>query len=109
MREITERAWNKEGERLFGKDRMRWRFVCPVCGHVASVADWKKVGATEGEVAFSCVGRHVPGAREAFTKGKGPCTYAGGGLIGMNPVRIKRANGKTTDVFEFYKRKRKGR
>ena len=87
---MTFDAWNAEGERRFGVDRMAWRFVCPVCKHVASVADWKAVGATEGEVAFSCVGRHIDGAKSAFEgKGEGPCTYAGGGLFRLNPVHVE--------------------
>jgi hypothetical protein len=88
---MTLAEWNAEGERRFGPDRMQWKFVCPVCGHVASVQDWKDAGASETEVAFSCVGRHIPGSRQAFGKivGDGPCTYAGGGLFRFNPVEVE--------------------
>lgn len=79
---------------------MNWKFVCPSCGHVASVSDWKAVGASEGEVAFSCVGRHIKGSKQMCEK-PGPCNYAGGGLIGLNPVKITVAPGKTTSVFAF--------
>lgn len=60
-------AWRDAAVALFGENPMQWRFVCPSCGHVASVQDWKDAGATEGEVAFSCVGRHVD-AGEFATK-----------------------------------------
>lgn len=79
-------AWHTEGVRRFGTDELLWRFVCPACGHVASVA-------------FSCVGRFLKGSREAFGgKGPGPCNYSGGGLFGLNPVSIK---GRVNRVFAF--------
>lgn len=93
--------WRAEGERLFGADPMGWKFVCPVCKYVASVKDWKDVGAGEEEVAFSCIGRHTRG-RSAFSgQGPGPCNYAGGGLFRLNPVHVKDAAGDIHDVFAF--------
>ena len=83
-------AWHAEGERLFGPDRMQWRFVCPVCGHIAAAADWERAGAPKETVGFSCIGRWINGSRQAFGgSGPGPCNYAGGGLFRMNPVTIK--------------------
>lgn len=86
---MTREEWCAEGERRFGKDQMKWRFKCPVCGYVANVQDYKDAGVPIGAVAFSCIGRWLPNARDAFSKGPGPCDYAGGGLIGLNPVAIK--------------------
>lgn len=78
-----------EAAERFGPDPMNWRFVCPVCGHVASTKDYKDAGAPESAVAFSCVGRWIPGSKDAFeTSGHGPCTYAGAGLIRLNPVSV---------------------
>ena len=37
--------WKAEGERRFGKDILKWRFKCPMCGHVAAVEDFKAAGA----------------------------------------------------------------
>lgn len=86
---FTKEEWYAEGRRLFGDDVMQWRFVCPVCGHVASVQDWKDAGAPEGSVAFACVGRWIEGSRRAFgDKGAGPCDYSGGGLFGLNPITV---------------------
>lgn len=93
-------AWREEARRRFGEDSQAWRFVCPACGHVACVADWQRAGAGEGEVAFSCVGRHVDSPRDAFSRGKGPCNYAGGGLFKCNPVAVT-ADGKEHRVFDF--------
>lgn len=97
----TIAAWQAEARRRFGDDPLKWRFVCPVCKHEASVADWKAAGATEGEVAFSCVGRRIPGSKEAFANDEkpGPCTYTGGGLFKLNPVRI--GDRPQTTLFNF--------
>lgn len=86
---MTHAEWLAEAERRFGADQEGWRFVCPVCKHVTSVADWREAGATEGAIAFSCVGRWLPRARKAFEgQGPGPCNYAGGGLFPLNPVDV---------------------
>jgi hypothetical protein len=99
-RTITKDQWEAEGLERFGADKMKWKFVCPCCGHITSVDDWFKAGASEGEIAFSCVGRHVKDAREAFGKGPGPCNYAGGGLFKLNPVTV--VNGDNSHaMFEF--------
>lgn len=101
IKTITQADWEAEGTRLFGPDKMQWRFVCPACGHIAAVKDWQAAGAPEGAVAFSCIGRWAGAKREAFGEGDGPCNYAGGGLIGLNPVRVLANNGKESNLFEF--------
>ncbi len=93
----TTADWHAEGVRRFGSDEMKWKFVCPSCGHIASVEDWKKSGASERQVAFSCVGRHLPNAKSIFCK-PGPCDYSGGGLIPLNPVHIE---DRGSNVFDF--------
>lgn len=99
---MTFDEWVTKGTTLFGPDRNKWRFVCPVCGHVATPKDWSAVGAGDGEVAFSCVGRRIEGSKQAFEqKGVGPCTYAGGGLFKLNPVHVKTPDGQEHDVFAF--------
>lgn len=86
---MTEEEWRALGAKLYGADTMKWRFVCPVCKHVATPADWKAAGAPEGSVAFACVGRWIEGSKEAFSKDRaGPCTYTGGGLFRLNPVKV---------------------
>ena len=80
-------AWHAEAARLFGDDQLKWRFVCPSCGHVAAVEDWKDAGAPPTAVAFSCVGRWT-GSTKTLGQKPGPCNYAGGGLFGLNPVSI---------------------
>ena len=102
-KKMTREQWLAEATSRFGEDMMRWRFVCPCCGHVAAVQDWKDAGAPEGAVAFSCVGRWTSDeARGAFEgEGQGPCNYAGGGLFKLNPVVVVASDGSEHDVFDF--------
>lgn len=102
IRKITHEEWEKEAIEKFGKDPLGWKFVCPMCGHIASIQDWKDAGASEGEVAFSCVGRRTKDPAKAFGGGKkkGPCDYAGGGLFRVNPVHVE-YDGGVRETFEF--------
>lgn len=92
MQKMTHAAWKAEGLRRFGADPRAWQFVCPSCGHIASVADWKAAGAPDGAVAFSCIGRYTgdgnAAADKAFKHAGGPCNYTGGGLFRLNPVEV---------------------
>ena len=92
--------WHDEAVKRFGNNPLDWKFVCPSCGHVASVKDWKDAGAPEGAVAFSCVGRYTGSKKEMCDKTGGLCNYAGGGLFRLNPVRVEK-DGIVTDVFAF--------
>ena len=105
MTRYTHEEWTAEAKRRFGDDPMMWKFRCPACGHVAVVADWKSAGAPQEAVAFSCVGRWWTACRDAFSNvgDPGPCNYAGGGLISLNPVRVD-ADGRgdySHRVFDF--------
>lgn len=98
---LTEAEWRAEGERLFGADQLAWRFKCPVCSHVAATRDWQSAGVPSSAVAFSCVGRWLPGSSDAFSGGSGPCTYAGGGLFRLNPMVVTDIDGNEHSLFEF--------
>lgn len=99
-------AWLAEGKRRFGDDFMVWRFVCPVCKHVASVADFKAAGAPEADLATKeCIGRYRKERAHPFGEGKDkvaqPCDYAGYGLFRLSPVRVKQPDGRETHAFAF--------
>lgn len=99
----SEDEWRKEGRRRFGDDMMKWKFVCPACGHIATPEDWRKAGNKDGGmIAFSCIGRLMADPKKAFDGGNqkkcGPCDYAGGGLFGLNPVKIE---GRKDNIFDF--------
>lgn len=92
-------AWRAEAMRRFGKDPLMWRFVCPACGYVCNAKEWIRLGGVNARamVAFSCVGRLTENPVEMGQK-PGPCNYAGGGLICLNPVEIV---GEAEKVFDF--------
>ena len=46
------RDWRAEGEKGFGSDYMNWKFRCPICGHVASIQDFKDAGAESPNAAY---------------------------------------------------------
>lgn len=97
----TQADWLAEAERLFGPEALDWRFECPACHYIAPLREWKDAGAPAEAYAYSCVGRWLPQRRDAFEGGPGPCNYAGGGLIGLNPVRVMKADGARIDAFAF--------
>ena len=103
VQKMTYDEWLTEGRRRFGNKMSAWQFKCPVCKHVQSPKDFKEAGAPHNAIGFSCIGRWIDGAQQAFKNSewsKGPCDYAGGGLFRLNPVHVKR-DGKTHEVFEF--------
>lgn len=94
-----------EAEQLFGKDRAGWRFVCPGCGHIASVQNYKDAGAPEGAVGFSCVGRWLGNGRDwVGQEGPGPCDYTTGGLINISPIILIDNEGKEHSYFDLDRR-----
>jgi len=99
---VTRTEWIEKGKKLFGDDMMKWPFVCPSCGHVATAQDYKDAGAPSTVVAFSCIGRWMKDSKEAFGKDGGPCNYAGGGLIGLNPIEVDEEH-----YFDFAKQEPK--
>lgn len=102
MREITHEQWKAEAMERFGADPLKWRFVCPICKVETSVDEWKKAGAPEGAVAFSCIGRYTKGEGTMNQKTpKRPCDYTGGGLFRLNPVKVNFSDGKDMTAFEF--------
>ena len=99
---MTKAEWLAEAERRFGKDPMKWKFVCPACGFVQSTQDYKDAGAPSSAAAFSCVGRWSGHMKDdAFVTKKGPCNYAGGGLIHLNPIKVVDEDGQEHEVFAF--------
>jgi hypothetical protein len=88
-RHWTRAEWLAEGSRLFGPGEtewMKWRFGCPVCGHVQSPADFEAIGVEPQNAYQECIGRYTKGARDFGTKPgangqKSPCDYAAYGLF----------------------------
>ncbi len=98
VRVMTREEWEAEGVRRFGPEKLDWKFICPSCGHIASVKDWVDAGG-QGGIGFSCIGRWIGSKRNALDgKGPGPCNYAGAGLFRLGPVKIE---GDPAHWFDF--------
>ena len=84
-RRYTRQGWFDRGLALFGSDQFKWKFKCPVCGHVQTPEDfrqYKNMGATPMTACQECIGRFAGGKTEFATKGDGVgCDYAVYGLI----------------------------
>ncbi len=87
-RKVTEQEFRDEAVNKFGPDVRAWKFVCPVCGHIASGQDYIDAGAPTGAIAFSCIGRWTGGKGTVFDNKTPPCNYSGGGLFALNPVEV---------------------
>ena len=97
---INYEQWLAEAETRYPDNNIV--FVCPVCGHRQSVADYKLFNAPRGAWGFSCIGRFIDGSRRAFGgKGTGPCDYTGGGLFAVNPIHVILEDGNIHSVFDF--------
>lgn len=100
----TESGWLAEGARRFGPDMRYWKFKCPVCGIVTMAKEWDEAGASNS-IAYACIGRFTKANRKAFgtteDKREGPCNYTGGGLLQLNPVRVRMDSGELDRVFDF--------
>lgn len=88
---LTKEEWLARGKHLFGEDITKWRFVCPGCGHIQSVEDfrqYKERGAQPDSARKECIGRYYGGRSWAFGKAGSPCDYAGYGLMNICPVKV---------------------
>jgi hypothetical protein len=76
--------WKKEGERRFGSDVMKWKFKCPMCGHIASVEDFKVAGAEDpaNSAYEECIGRYTGKGSPKEGDASG-CNWAAYGLFGI--------------------------
>lgn len=101
---MTQAEWMEEGKRRFGVDFLKWKFQCPMCGHVASIQDFKDAGAENPNCAYQeCIGRYTgKGApKEGDSSG---CNWAAYGFFGIpngKGVIVISEDGTGTDVYDF--------
>lgn len=90
--------WHKEGIRRFGDNFANWKFICPMCGNIASIADVVKVGGTPDDATNKCIGRWINVHTRVFVDHPivPPCDYHGASLFQISPNRV---NG--TICFQF--------
>lgn len=58
---MTHLAWTALGEKLYGKDRAKWKFKCVHCGHVQTPQDFINIKQEPDNVTSQCIGRHLKG------------------------------------------------
>lgn len=66
--------WVAEGRRLYGEDKMDWKFKCPMCGHVQTAREFKEAGKEPYLAYQNCASRHGLGGRP-------DCKWTVGGLF----------------------------
>lgn len=100
--------WLEEGKRRFGADPLQWRFVCPACGHVQTMQDFKDLHADPQRGYQECIGRvwnaqGKDGARSGLSgDGPGPCDWAAYGLFGtLNAGTLVVTPQKELWIFDF--------
>ncbi len=104
---MTKAEWMAKGKELFGEDYMEWRFVCPGCGHIQAIKDfkpYKEQGADPNSATCECIGRYSGGKSWMTGKPKkpnGPCDYAGYGLLRISPITVVEEDGKEIHSFAF--------
>lgn len=91
---FTDDEFQAEAERRFGQFE-NWKFVCPHCGYVAMVLEWKMAGAEIRYAGRSCVGNWRNKPTDVLAAG-GPCSYKGDEL---NPIRMVDERGHVVRVF----------
>lgn len=87
---------------LYG-GKVKWRFRCPMCGHVASVQDFKDAGAKSPSCAYQeCLGRYTGKGTPKKGDSSG-CNWAAYGLFGIPAEHdiVIVAPGDQVDVYPF--------
>lgn len=90
--------WKKELIERFGENSENWKFVCPVCGHVQSIADFKAIGRDGNYVYQCCIGRFTGNNDKTGVKG---CNYTVNGLISLNTTTVISDKYLPVKVFEI--------
>ena len=78
-------------------------FVCPACGHVATVQDYLDAGGDIDDAPQECIGRlNGKGTKNQTDLGDG-CNWAAYGLFGTlgKGRKITLPDGTTGEVFDF--------
>lgn len=91
---VTLAEWRAEGEQLYGKEQLDWRFRCPACGHVQTMRKFKEAGLNPQLAYLNCASRHDLG-------GKADCKWTIGGLLCVGGRYVIDAKYRPRLIFEF--------
>lgn len=104
MKYNSVEEWQAEATRRFGPDMLKWRFRCPMCGHVASVQDFKDAGAKSPSCAYQeCLGRYTGKGTPKKGDSSG-CNWAAYGLFGIpaeHDIVVVAPPDDQVDVYPF--------
>lgn len=93
VRTISVEKWREKGKELYGEDAKKWKFRCPMCGHIQTAEDFRNNNLDpDGRVYYSCIGRWVRGSG---------CDWTLGGLLTVHTLEIITEDGNKVPVFEF--------
>jgi hypothetical protein len=103
----TVGEWQYEGKRRFGSDFEEWKFVCPCCGRVTAVKEFKPFGAEPADAYQNCIGRFNGKGADGMKRGgkevpANGCNWAAYGFLGtLDRGAVVRHDGKGIQVFDF--------
>lgn len=99
---MEKEEWLKEGKKRFGEDFMKWRFRCPMCGHIASVKEFIEAGADDPNCAYQeCIGRYKDAPVTGDTRQCFWTAYGIDGLLNGKGIIVIEDDGKGTKCFDF--------
>ena len=99
--QMTKDEWLAKGKQLFGENTDEWKFVCPGCGHIQAIEDfrqYKEQGATPNSATIECIGRYSSGRKWLSNLLSQPCDYAGYGLLNICPIEVI---GEDKPIYSF--------
>lgn len=97
---VTLAEWEAEGERLYGKERLDWRFRCPACGHVQTPREFKAAGQSPHAAYLNCASRFGLGGRQ-------DCKWTIGGLLKVGGRYVIDDRYCPRLIFEFADKEKK--
>lgn len=95
---IKYKDWMAELKEKFGENPDNWKFKCPSCGHVQSVADFKAIGKDPNYAFSNCIGRFTGNNDHT---GKYGCNYTVNGFISLNKTTVINEDYLPVKVFEM--------
>lgn len=103
---ISENDFYKLGEKMFGPDKSKWKFKCPICGHVQSMESVERHYVSEhGRSKFEAVKKYIYVYYncEGRTNPSHGCNYSTGGLFKLGKMFevISEKQGEENKILTF--------
>lgn len=112
LKPITVEEWIAEGEALFGRGILGYRFQCPMCGKTWSVDEFRREGGDVNSAYQECIGRHLgagaPGSPDGNPNG---CNWAAYGVFGIPNGKgrlVLAPDGDVVEVFDYAREEARG-